>query len=259
MDTAHLRRCINLHRPQAGRVLIRLFSKYSVYFGLTLILSTVALKSQAQTSYKYVRKHLERYDDKTIHYGFFFAAPVTRFSVGHSPSFLNADSAYRIYSPNRPAFRVGLLINAYLDDRFDLRVTPSVSLLSREITYDYPNSASKTELRESTWIDLPVLLKYKSERRNNSRMYLLAGGTFSIESNVRKKEAIGASRLSMGTMDFAIEYGIGFDQFFEFFKFAPELRFSHGLINLYQPTTNSAGIGINRLTTHSFTLYLNFE
>ena len=66
-------------------------------------------------------------------------------------------------------------------------------------------------------------------------MYLLAGGTFSIETNVRKKELIGASKLSTGTMDFAIEYGIGFEQFFEFFKFAPELRFSHGLVNLYNP------------------------
>ncbi len=138
-------------------------------------------------------------------------------------------------------------------------MTPSVSLFSREVQYDYPNSPSRTETRESTWIDLPILLKYKSERRNNSRMYLLAGGAFSIESNVRRKEIQGATKLSTGTMDFAIEYGIGFEQFFEYFKFAPELRFSHGLVNLYRPTNNVAGVGINKLTTHSVTLYLNFE
>ena len=216
-------------------------------------------QAQAQTNYKYIRKHLERYDDKTIHYGFFFAAPITRFSVSHSPEFITADSAYRIYSPNKPAFRVGFVVNTYLSKHFDLRLTPSVSLFSREVQYDYPNSPSRTETRESTWIDLPLLLKYKSERRNNSRMYLLAGGAFSIESNVRRKEIQGASKLSTGTMDFAVEYGIGFEQFFEYFKFAPELRFSHGLVNLYRPTNNVAGVGINKLTTHSVTLYLNFE
>lgn len=213
----------------------------------------------AQSNYKYVVKHLERYDDKPIHYGFFFAVPVTRFSVGYSPAFVASDSAYRIYSPNKGSFRVGFVVNAFLNDRFDLRLTPSVSLFSREVLYDYPNSAQKIERRESTWLDLPLLLKYKSDRRNNSRMYLLAGGAFSVETNVRRKENVGGSGLSTGTMDFAVEYGVGFEQFFEFFKFAPELRFSHGLVNLYRPTTNVAGVGINRLTTHSVTLYLNFE
>ncbi len=244
MATAYLRRRVNLHWPQTILIV-----------GLALL---AGFQTQAQ-GYKYVRKHLERYDDKAIHYGFFFAAPVTRFSVGYSPTFLTADSATRIYSPNKPSFRVGFVVNAFLNDRFDLRLTPSVSLFSREIKYDYTNSATRTETRESTWLDFPLLLKYKSERRNNTRMYLLAGGAFSIETNVRRKENVGMSRLSTGTMDVAVEYGIGFEQFFEFFKFAPELRFSHGLINLYRPTTNAAGIGINRLTTHSVTLYLNFE
>ncbi|GAB3737483.1 type IX secretion/gliding motility protein PorT/SprT [Spirosoma lituiforme] len=223
------------------------------------LLSLISASTQAQSSYKYVRKHLERYDDKTIHYGFFFAVPVTRFSVTYSPAFLTADSASRIYSPNKPAFRVGFVVNTFLSKHFDLRLTPSVSLLSREVQYDYPGGTSRTEVRESTWIDLPLLVKYKSERRNNNRMYLLAGGAFSIESNVRKKETQGVNKLSTGTMDFSVEYGIGFEQFFEYFKFAPELRFSHGLVNLYQPTNNVAGVGINRLTTHSVTLYLNFE
>ena len=214
---------------------------------------------QAQTSYKYIRKHLERYDDKTIHYGFYFAAPVTRFSVTYSPAFLTADSARRIYSPNQGAFRVGFVVNTFLDDRFDLRLTPSVSLYSREVLYDYPGGSTRKETRESTWVDFPVLLKYKSERRNNSRMYLLAGATFSIESNVRRKELQGASNLSTKNKDFSIEYGIGFEQFFEFFKLAPELRFSHGLTNLYNPGTNVASVGISRLTSHQVTLYLNFE
>lgn len=244
MDTAHLRRCINLHWPQ------------TVVIALLLCLG--CLRGQAQ-GYKYVRKHLERYDDKAIHYGFFFAAPVTRFNVGYSPTFLTADSAYRIYSPNKASFRVGFVINAFLNDRFDARLTPSVSLFSREVQYDYPGGTSRTEVRESTWLDFPLLLKYKSERRNNSRMYLLAGGAFSIETNVRRREIQNASRLSTGNIDFSIEYGVGFEQFFEFFKFAPELRFSHGLVNLYRPTANAAGLGLNRLTTHSVTLYLNFE
>lgn len=245
MDIAYLRRRVDIHWPKAV-----------IAAGFVLL---IHLQTVAQSNYKYVVKHLERYDDRAIHYGFFFAVPVTRFSVGYSPAFVKSDSAYRIYSPNKGSFRVGFVANAYLNDRFDLRLTPSVSLQSREVTYDYPGGTSKTETRESTWLDFPLLLKYKSERRNNSRMYLLAGGAFSVETNVRRKENVGTSKLSTGTMDFAVEYGVGFEQFFEYFKFAPELRFSHGLVNLYRPTVNVAGVGINRLTTHTVTLYLNFE
>ena len=260
MDTAYVRHCFNLYRSQIRIALTPCLSRLAVWVVVVLGICSLSYRpAQAQTSYKYVRKHLEYYDDKAIHYGFFFAAPVTRFSVKYSPEFLTADSAMRIYSPNKPAFRVGFVVNAFLSDQFDLRLTPSVSLFSREVQYDYPGGTSRTEVRESTWIDFPLLLKYKSERRNNSRMYLLAGGTFSIESNVRRKELIGASKLSTGTTDFAIEYGIGFEQFFEFFKLAPELRFSHGLVNLYNPSANVAGVGIRKLTTHSVTLYLNFE
>ncbi|QKZ12717.1 porin family protein [Spirosoma sp. KUDC1026] len=251
MDTAYLRRCLNLHRSEKS---------LRAAFCLVLLLSLLAtLPTQAQT-YKYVRKHLEHYDDKPIHYGFFFAAPITRFSVGYSPAFVtSADSSYRIYSPNKGGFRVGFVINGYLDDRFDLRLTPAVSLYSREVQYDYPGGTSRTEVRESTWLDFPLLLKYKSQRRNNSRMYLLAGGAFSFETNVRRRETQGLSRLSTGTTDLSVEYGIGFEQFFEFFKFAPEIRFSHGLTNLYRPSTNAASVGIRKLTSHSITLYLNFE
>lgn len=240
---------------------MRFGTPLQVLLGLIMPLLMATYEPAQGQGYKYIRKHLERYDDKAIHYGFFFAAPVTRFSITHSPTFLTADSAYRIYSPNKASFRVGFVVNGYLNDRYDVRLTPSVSLFSREVLYDYPNGAQVKEIRESTWLDFPLLLKYKSQRRNNSRMYLLAGGAFSVETNVRRRENQGASRLSTGTMDFAVEYGAGFEQFFEFFKFSPELRFSHGLVNLYRPAANgnAASIGIQKLTTHSVTLYLNFE
>jgi hypothetical protein len=206
----------------------------------------------------YKPKHQEHYEDKIIHYGFFFAAPTTHFSVTHSDAFMLRDSAARIYGPNSTGFRVGFVVNTFINPRFDLRVTPAVSIYSRAVNYDYPGGTKLVESRESTWIELPILLKYKSERRTNSRMYLLAGMTFGLETNVRRG-AQGAGRLSTGTTDITLDYGIGFEQFLEFVKFAPELRFSTGLVNVFQPTNNLTSVGINRLTTNTITLYLNFE
>ena len=244
MDPAYLRRCFDLCRPQTG---------------LVLFLLAVSVGSAFGQGYAYKRKHLEHYDDKIIHYGFFFAAPSTRFTVKHSPEFVSADSASRIYSPSRTGFRVGFVTNFFINDDFDFRITPAVSLYSREVKYDYPGGSTRTETRESTWVDIPFLVKYKSQRRNNSRMYLLAGASVGLETNVRRNQAAGSSKLATGNTDLALEYGVGFEQFFEYFKFSPEIRFSHGIPNLFRPTNSVTSVGLQRLTTHTVTIYLNFE
>jgi hypothetical protein len=272
MHFAHLRRCHDLPRTKS---LKEVFSfQFSIFsFSIStqqktenrkqktsfLLLASLLIISQfvQAQGFGYVRKHLERYDDKIIHYGFFFAAPTTRFTVQYSDAFMAKDSATRIYGPGSTGFRVGFVMNTLLNDRFDLRVTPAVSLYNRAVHYDYPGGTQRVEVRESTWLEIPVLLKFKSERRVNSRMYLLAGGTFGIETNVRKAQSAGQVRTN--TTDFTVDYGVGFEQFFEFFKFAPELRFSHGLTNIYQPGTKGTSPGIGRLTTHTVTLYLTFE
>nr|WP_229254393.1 outer membrane beta-barrel protein [Dyadobacter sp. NIV53] len=206
----------------------------------------------------YKRKHLEYYDDKPIHYGILFAVPFTRFTLKHNNDFVTKDSAYLIQSPIKAAFRMGFTINAYLNDRFDIRTTPSVSLYERQVKFSYPDGTEKIEKRESTWIELPLLLKYKSQRRGNSRMYMIAGATVGIETNVKRSNG-GGGTLATKSTDFTVDYGVGFEQFFEFFKFAPELRFSHGLTNVFRPVKGSVGSGLDKMTTHTVTLYLNFE
>jgi hypothetical protein len=249
MDTPDVRSCFYLYR-----------AKSLIIIALLLI---VAMSQSRAQGYAYFRKHLEFYDDKPIHYGFFFAMPVTRFAIKYSPIYVNDDPAVRLYSPNVPSFRVGILVNAYMTDRFDFRFTPAVSLYGREVKYEYPDGTEpRLETRESTWMEFPFLIKYKSERRKNSRMYLIAGATAAVETNVRKKQAQVSGRLNTKTTDLTVDYGIGFEQFLEFTKISPELRFSHGLVNLFNPATgtNAANnAGIQRLTTHTVTLYINFE
>ncbi len=205
------------------------------------------------------RKHLEYYDDKPLHYGILFAVPFTKYNFEHNDHFLDGDSTFLIQSPKTTAFRMGFTINAYLNEQFDLRSTPSVSLYERQLKFGYPNGSYKIAKRESTWIEIPMLLKYKSKRRGNSRMYMLAGFTMGIETNVKRNRGSSSGVIDTKPMDFTLDYGIGFEQFFEFFKFAPELRFSHGLSNVLNSSAISNTSGISKLKTHTVTLYFNFE
>lgn len=205
----------------------------------------------------YVRKHLEFYDDKPIHFGFLFALPFTRYNARIDDGYVS-DTALALYSPITSAFRMGFTINKVLTPEFDIRTTPSVTLYDRKLTYQYANR-ELDKIRESTWIEIPLLLKYKSRRRVNHRMYLLTGVTLGIETNVKNKVPTGSQQLNTRRSDLTLDYGVGFERFFEFFKLAPELRFSHGLINMNPGSGIQTMPNVRRLTTHAVTVYLNFE
>lgn len=212
-------------------------------------------------NYDYKRIYDEFYDDKIVHFGFLFGFGSSRFNIYHSESFkAPGDTAVTIVSPGNFAFQVGGLVNVKLSDRFDLKSGLNIALYGRQINYRFQHSPNfPAELRESTWLEMPILLKYKSLRRGNSRMFVNAGVKLGLETNVRKNAAT-TRRLDTNTGDIALEYGIGLEQFFKYFKFTPELRFSHGLTNLYQtPSANSYARDIQRLNAHSVTLYLMFE
>jgi hypothetical protein len=61
--------------------------------------------------------------------------------------------------------------------------------------------------------------------------------------------------------DFTVEAGMGFEFYFKYFKFAPEIRFSHGINNLYIAEKNSPEIqnAIESLRRKGITILLNFQ
>jgi Outer membrane protein beta-barrel domain len=229
----------------------------SLIFVLLLHSSFIATYAQRTV---YERIYQEHYEDKPIHYGFFFALPMSRYNISHNDNFnLASDSVVSIKSPMTSNFRAGFVLNAYLNDRWDIRSTPCFSLYNRTVEYSMRSGRQRQETRESAWIEVPVLFKYKSERRGNSRMYMFAGATFALETNVRKKVQRGVDKLAAKTTDFTIDYGVGFEQFLQYTKFSPELRFSHGLVNAYVTPQSPATLGIRGMVSHTITLYLMFE
>jgi hypothetical protein len=209
------------------------------------------------------------YENRRMHYGFFLAYHNYRYKMAHSNEFVtprpgtNDEIILAITPSNNSGFGLGIIANYRFSRFFSIRALPAVAFYSREVQYLFQNPTSAeittgTQTKESTNVELPILLKYQSERRDNVRMYLVAGLKGSIEANTKRKEG-GTEGLNTSNMDLAVEYGAGFDLFYEFVKFSPELRFSHGLINVLDPNQNIYSRGISRLSTHTVSLYLHFE
>jgi len=249
MFTTHIWHQYNLYRQKV------------IFFTVFTCIFTAGVDNHLfAQKYVYKRRYDEFYDDKTVHFGFLFGLGSSRFNVYHSENF-KSDSIVTVVSPSNFAFQVGGLVNFKLTDRFDFKTGMNISLYGRQVNYRFNNSPDfPPELRESTWLEIPLLLKYKSQRRGNSRMFVDAGFKIGIEANVRKNAA-STRRLDTKTGDLSLEYGIGFEQFFQYFKFTPELRFSHGLTNMFVTPTNNNPYArdIQALNSHTVTLYLMFE
>lgn len=216
------------------------------------------------------RRHFQAdYDAKSLRFGYFLGLTNTNFNVKFNNYFVNKDNYYSITSSPVLGLKMGGLANFRLNDYFDFRVLPTVAITSRKLEYKYidttlpdtdPNKfAEKAEARESAWFEVPLMLKYKSERRGNVRMYVFGGVRYGVETNPNSRR--NRAKFITKTSDFSVEYGTGIEFFREYFKFAPEIHFSHGLKNLVDPVNNrnTPLQGVDRLTTHTVTLYILFE
>ena len=213
----------------------------------------VVLKVQAQDPRW---TNLPFYDDKFMHYGFTLGINASGFKSKVSSDYFS-DSLTNVSPTYTPGFSLGFIVNFRLHDHFDLRVLPTVGFYSRSITYDFANS-SKTQTIESTFMEIPLLLKYKSMRRSNSRVYVLGGFKAAIEAGAKKKQR-KPSDLRTNGFDFCLDLGVGMDIYCPLFKFSPEIRFSHGLLNLLSHDPNIYSSSLSRLSSNTISLYLNFE
>ncbi|MDB5273061.1 MAG: PorT-related protein [Chitinophagaceae bacterium] len=215
-----------------------------------LIVSTTARAQDPKWS------NSPKYDDRILHYGFSIGLGTSGYHAKLSQTFLN-DTVNSVRPTFSSAFTLGFVVSLRLAEQLDLRLLPTVGFYEHQVDYKFLTTTN-TQSIESTFLEFPLLLKYKSQRRRNSRMYLVAGGKLSVEAGAKKKEKKKTELRTQGT-DFAVEYGVGFDFYMPLFKFSPELRMSHGLVNMLVPDQNIYSQSISKLTTHTLTLYLHFE
>jgi hypothetical protein len=199
---------------------------------------------------------LPNYDNKTLHYGFSLGVNASGFKTHVSEKYFS-DTIKSLKGVFSPGFSLGFLVNLKLHDQLDLRLMPTVGFYTRTIKYDFLYTQNEQNI-ESTFIEFPLLLKYKSVRRRNSRMYLVGGLKVGFEAGAKKRQR-KISDLRTNGMDLTLEYGAGFDFYFEFYKFSPEIRFSHGIVDLLNADPNVYSTSLSKITSHTISIYLHFE
>jgi hypothetical protein len=215
--------------------------------------------SQKKTNKRTFTENLPNYDNRRIRFGFTIGAGQTIYSRRYADVFLaSRDSVVGITPKWSPSFPfLGVMASFKLSDHFYLRTMVAYQFYQRQLDYRFLRGKDNIQINEASYLELPVMLKYKSLRRGNVGMYMVLGIKPGLAVNTRKQEQLEG--IKVGKNDFSIEYGFGFDLYYSYFKLSPEIRFSHGLSNQLSNENNVFNRNLRRLSTHNVGIYLNFD
>ena len=250
---------------------------------IVLIIFTIVLCFNAFAQKQKVN-YLTTFDDKTLHFGFSLGLNTLDFAVanynpiGNNPRFQpqtwQLDKQQITYTSTVrsdvatliPGFTVAIITSLRLSNDLNLRFLPGLSFGERRLTYNievwdvYNEKPSTYYSIKSTFLDFPLLLKYKARRINNNRPYVLFGGAYRQDiSRTAKEDLVG---LKAG--GYYVELGAGWDHYFTFFRFSVEAKVSLGLNNqLGEPPSPTQrqyySESIKSLHSNIFTLSFHFE
>lgn len=179
-------------------------------------------------------KNKSWYDDKLLHFGFSLGFNTMDFDITPSQSYLSVDSLYPEVSRLNPGINIQIVTNLHPFRYFDIRFLPGVSFGQRNIRY-YKNQVLINEQQklESSFIEFPLLLKYKGDRLNNVRPYLVGGLNYRYDLAGKKEfDEEKPIYIRVRRSDLYYEMGAGLDFYLTYFKFSVELKMSNGLRNI---------------------------
>jgi len=215
-------------------------------------------------------------DDEQLHFGFSFHYIQADYKVALKPDWRapypegNIGTWTEIYSPFQQGIGLGLLADLKLTENTNFRFTPTLVFSNKEVKYQgLSPSAGEAEqltaLVRASYIDLPLMLKLKSDRKGNYRGYLIGGGKYSVNvvSGKRYNDSGATPReklLKTKPAYFSYEAGIGFDIYFDYFKMSPEIRWVQSMGNLlHAEEPNMYNHPIDRLTLRNMQISIFFE
>ena len=232
----------------------------NIFFLIALLLC-VSFNSFGQRHKK--PQNLPRYDFKKIHFGFTLGINSLNFNINKNNNFLNNDTLISMLSEDQKGFNLGIVSNLRLGKYTDLRFIPTLVFGERILNYSFNNQSnlpSQEKRIESTMIDFPFSLKYKSERYNNFRTYVMCGIKYSLDiASQSEIDDEGQELVKLNNHDLMIEGGFGIDFYLQYFKFSPQIKLSHGIINILTKDSTLYTETIKNLKTSSWMISFTFE
>ena len=189
--------------------------------------------------------NLQKIDNQLYHFGYYLGANYNTFSYEINTKARFNDSKKFLIS-NHFGFEVGMLVNVRLHKLLDIRLSPGVSYFQRDLIYSneilesykktYPFIEVNDTIRQvnSTYLNMPLAIKFNAIRLYNYRPYLITSVCYSYDfssnqdsqsDNFQKVFRTAAHRFSYG-------FGFGIEFYCLYFKMSTQINTSFGLNNV---------------------------
>lgn len=215
-------------------------------------------------------------------------------SIGLSNSYLyykkginylntSPNAARYILPQSTPYLNLGLTGTLKLTERILLRANPTLLISDSRNAFKYTTENLKaytplittddtlTYTIPSTIIDLPIAVKFQSDRYNAfnqpdlMRHYVLAGAKFSFDLSSEKKPIKEAPTFPYNNeikgMDMSLELGMGLSFYLRYATISPEIKFSYGLRDLKKAGSLQYPLlsGIDKVTSNFIYFTIHIE
>ena len=181
-------------------------------------------------------QHRPYLDQRKFHWGFLFGLHMQDLELKNN-GYIGPESGEQWYADvdnYNPGFSVGVLGEMRLNRYLALRLIPTMHFGQKHITFhEQVSGRDSTQNIKSTYISMPLDLKFSAPRHNNYRPYFIAGVNPMLDLTTKKQKA-----LLMKPFDCYIEIGMGCDFYLPFFKLIPELKFCFGLADILKKDRN---------------------
>ncbi|TNE70307.1 MAG: PorT family protein [Bacteroidetes bacterium] len=184
-----------------------------------------------------------RFDEKLIHFGFMLGGNSADFSLEQKLDAYNQYGLKSLTHKSSPGGQVGIVSTMKLGHPVvRLRFIPTISFQERVLNYVFVNpDPTETEdyLNEerinSTNLDFPLMLQFRTLRLNNFAAYVLMGGqyTLDLQSQEQASQDYIDPFIKIRKHDFQGQVGGGIELFAPYFKFGLELKYSYGFRNTF--------------------------
>src|SRR5690554_4289747 len=163
-----------------------MYNQIIMRLSIIIIIIGLSVSANAQTYNKREHtKNLPKFEKRFMHFGFLLGYNIANFVVKRDQIDLTSNDSLMILEPKTaPGFNLGIISELHLGDYFGLRFTPNLAFSSRSLIYTFETMKGVETYQkdiESTLINFPLNIKYKSARYNNFSAYIIGGAAYTLD------------------------------------------------------------------------------
>jgi len=213
------------------------------------------------------QERYKNFDKRLFHFGFMLGFNSSDFTLYQELDAFSKYGLVSLTSESTPGGQLGILTTMKLGTPvLRLRFIPTLSFQERILRYQSIDSFNfkkgvGEERVNSTNIDFPLMLQFRTKRFNNFTAYTLLGAQYSIDLQSQEKASQNYidPYVKIKRNDWQGQIGGGVEFFAPFFKVGFEIKYSHGFKSSFVQDFTPVSKPINQLYNRGWWFSIIFE